>query len=148
VKALDLPHCILGDEGGFRGEFFPVIKHDMKESLRIERHTPSALRTAAFLTWIEQQRADGRDKVVLGGISVDNCAMQTSLDLLAMNVSVYIVVDVSGAESALVEWAALQRLIQAGATPINWTQLACEVLDDWQTPEGPEIVRILATYSR
>lgn len=68
--------------------------------------------------------------------------MQISLDLLADGFHVY-VVDVCSARSALVEAAAIQRLVQAGATPINWTQFACEVMDDWQMEAGPQIGRIL-----
>lgn len=148
VTALGLQHCVLGDEGGFRGEFFPVIKRDFADAPRFERHTPSALRSGGFKDWIDGQRRDGRTKIVLGGISIDNCTMQTSLDLLADGMEVYVVVDVCGAESELVEYAAIERLVQAGAVPINWTQFACEVMDDWESAEGQAIGGLLNNHSR
>lgn len=148
TKALGLPHCVLGDEGGFRGDFFPVVKEELADAPFLERHTPSAWRSGDFRAWAEARKAEGRTKIVLGGISVDNCTMQTTLDLLPAGFEVYVVVDVSGAESELVERAAIHRLVQAGATPVNWTQFACEVMDDWQTAEGPEIGRIFSAHSR
>ena len=148
VLALSLPHCVLGDEGGFRGQFFPIIKRDFSDAPTFARHTPSAMRSGDFPEWIRERRSEGRSKFVLGGISIDNCTMQTSLDLLAEGLEVYVVVDACGAESELVERAAILRLIQAGAVPINWTQLACEVMDNWQSEEGPAIGRLLSEHSR
>ncbi len=148
VRALGLPHCVLGDEGDFRGAFFPIIQRDFADAPRFGRHTPSAMRSGGFANWAKAQRAEGRDRIVLGGISIDNCTMQTALDLLAEGVITYVVVDVCGAESALVEAAAIHRLVQAGAVPINWTQFACEVMDDWESDAGPDIGRILSEYSR
>jgi hypothetical protein len=145
MRALGVPHCILGDEGGFRGEFFPVIKQEFAGAPTFERHAPSAWTAPAFREWVA---GTGRRKVILGGISIDNCTSQTSFDLIANGYEVYVVVDASGAESELVERAAIHRLVQAGATPVNWVQIACEIMADWQTPEGPAIGRLLAQYSR
>jgi len=89
----------------------------------------------------------GRRTVVLGGISLDNCTSLTSLDLLAAGYEVYVVVDASGADSELVERVAVHRLLQAGAVLTTWLQFACEVMGDWQTPEGPEIGKLVQAHS-
>ena len=80
MKALGLPHCVLGDEGSFRGEFFPIIKEEFADSPHIARKAPSAWTEPAFRDWVT---GTGRRKVVLGGISLDNCTSMTALDLLA-----------------------------------------------------------------
>ena len=80
-----------------------------------------------------------RPKVIMAGISIDNCVLQNALDILAAGYEVYVVVDVSGTESQLVEIAAMMRLTQAGAVMTSWVSLASELLDDWNTPEGPEV---------
>jgi hypothetical protein len=148
VKALNLPHCVLGDPGGFRGVFFPIIRAEFADSPTFGRHTPSAMRSGDFGAWARARKDEGRTKIVLGGISIDNCTLQTALDLLGEGFEVYVVVDACGAESVLVERAAIDRLIQAGGTPINWTQFACEALGDWQTEFGPRIGGLLQDYSR
>ncbi len=145
MKALGIPLCVLGDEGDFRGEFLPVIKEEFADAPRFERHAPSAWTAPAFQKWIE---GTGRRKVVIGGISLDNCTSLTSFDLIANGYEVYVVVDVCGAESELIEQAAITRLVQAGATPVTWVQLACEVMDDWQTPEGPAVGKLIQEHSR
>ena len=145
VKALGLPHCVLGDEGSFRGEFFPLIKEEFADAPHLARHAPSAWSAPAFRDWV---RGTGRRKVVLGGISLDNCTSMTALDLLAEGYEAYVVVDASGAESELVERAAMMRLQQAGAVLTTWVQFACEVMGDWQTPEGPAIGKLIQAHSR
>ncbi len=144
VKALGLPHCVLGDEGSFRGEFFPVIKEEFADSLHIARHAPSAWSEPAFRDWVA---GTGRRKVVLGGISLDNCTSLTAIDLLAAGYEVYVVVDASGADSDIVERVAMHRLLQAGAVLTTWLQFACEVMGDWQTPEGPAIGKLIQAHS-
>lgn len=146
--ALGLPHCVLGDEGGFRGHFFPVVRDELADAPRFERHTPSAWRSGDFRAWAEARKVEGRGKIVLGGISVDNCVLLTSLDLLAAGFEVYVAVDVSGAESVLVEQAAVHRLVQAGATPVSWVQVACEAMGDWQSEAGPGIGAVVSAHSR
>ena len=37
-----LPTLFLGEEGGFRGSFFPEVVAHSKNAVRIARHTPSA----------------------------------------------------------------------------------------------------------
>lgn len=148
TKALELPHCVLGDEGSFRGEFFPIVKQELADAPHFGRHTPSAWGSEQFRDWIARQAADGRRKIVLGGISIDNCTSLTALDLLDEDYEVYVVVDVSGAESILVEQAAIHRLVQAGAVPSSWVQFACEAMGDWNTPQGSLIGRIVSDHSR
>lgn len=135
-KIFQLPTIILGDEGGWRGNFFPQISQYLPTGHYIERHTPSAWRVPEF---VETLKKINRPKVIMAGISIDNCVLQNALDILAAGYEVYVVVDVSGTESQLVEIAAMMRLTQAGAVMTSWVSLASELLDDWNTPEGPEV---------
>lgn len=73
--------------------------------------------------------------------------LQTSLDVLKAGYEVYIVVDVSGSDTALSETAAMMRLTQAGAVMTNWVSLASELLDDWANAEGPQIGELYQKYS-
>jgi Isochorismatase family len=131
-----LPTIFLGEEGGFRGHFFPeVVKHSA-HAIRVERHTPSAWREPDFQKTIG---AFNRKKVLLGGISLDICTQLLTLDLLANGYEPYVVVDASGSDSSIVETAAMLRMTQAGAVMVSWACVASELMGDWQTPEGPLI---------
>jgi hypothetical protein len=131
-----LPTLFLGEEGGFRGQFFAEVVAHSGHAQRIERHTPSAWDEPAFRTALT---AIGRRKVLLGGISLDICTQLLTLDLLANSFEPYVVVDISGSDSTLVETAAMLRMTQAGAVMVSWASLASELMGDWQTPEGPKV---------
>ncbi|MCI4651707.1 isochorismatase family protein [Phaeodactylibacter sp.] len=139
-----LPTIMLGDEGGFRGEFFPAVKENLPDAIYVERHTVSAWDEPNFRKEIEKI---GRKKVVLGGISIDICTAQLTLDLIRAGYTVYVVVDASGSDTNLNEIAAMMRLTQAGAIMINWGTLASELMKDWQTPEGPAVGELYQKYS-
>ena len=147
VKMFDLPTIVLGDEGGFRGEFFDFVTElfPRDQYVYARRTTPSAWPSAEFREWIEAQ---GRQRILIGGISLDNCTSTTSLDLLANGYIPHVVVDASGTESALVEQAAMMRLSQAGAVMTNWVQAGSELLADWNSPQGPELGALYSEYSR
>ena len=139
-----LPTILLGDEGGFRGNFYPFIKKHLPDAKQFGRHTPSAFHSPELVKALEET---GRKKLIIGGISIDNCVLQTSLDLLKAGYEVYVIVDASGADEPLVETAAMMRLTQAGAVMVNWVSIASEIMDDWNTPEGPAIGKLYQDHS-
>jgi hypothetical protein len=139
-----LPAIMLGDEGGFRGNFFPKVKENLPNATYIERHTVSAWDEPKFRAELERV---GNKKIILGGISLDICTSQLTLDLLNNGYQVYVVVDASGSDTNLNEMAAMLRLTQAGAVMINWGTLASELMKDWATPEGPLVGDLYQKYS-
>ena len=68
----------------------------------------------------------------------------TSLDAMREGYEVYPVVDAIGGTSVEAHRAALERVVQAGAQPIGWVSLACELQRDWARVETvPAIVDIV-----
>ncbi|MGL5839130.1 MAG: isochorismatase family protein [Sphingorhabdus sp.] len=139
-----MPTIMLGEEGSFRGNFFPGVVSNAGHAVRVERHTPSAWDEPEFQRVLG---SFGRKKVILGGISLDICTLQLTLDLLGGGYEPYVVVDVSGSDTALNEQAAMHRMTQAGAVMVNWASIASEIMKDWQTPEGPEVGKLYQEFS-
>lgn len=121
----NMPTAILGEENNYYGTFLPEIRTLIGEGGKIfaPRSTPTAY-TPDFAAWL---RATGRQNVVIGGISIDNCTLHTSLDLLRNGYNVFVVVHVSSTNSKLAEDAAIQRLIRAGAVPVSWLNALTEL---------------------
>jgi nicotinamidase-related amidase len=144
IFAARTPVFVLGDEGDFRGSFYPQIAENVPDAPRFERFTPSAYQSETFRSALA---ASGRKRVVIGGVSLDLCTLHTSLDLLKAGYEVYVVVDCSGTESELVQTAAMMRLTQAGAVMTSWVSLASELMGDWRTPEGVQVGQLYAELS-
>ncbi|MDQ3041067.1 MAG: isochorismatase family protein [Acidobacteriota bacterium] len=139
-----MPTLVLGDEGGFRGKFFDQINEFLPDAPRVARNTPSAWHAEEFRRRLDES---GRRKIIMAGISIDNCVTQTALDVLRAGYEVYILPDVSGSDHLLAEQAAISRLVQAGAVMTNWVSLASELMDGWAKPEGRQIGELYQKYS-
>jgi Isochorismatase family len=133
-----MPTIMLGEEGDFRGKFFPECTQHIEtaKAIPIKRHTPSAWDEPNFR---ETLAGIGRKKVILGGISLDICTALLTTDLLHNGYECYVIVDVSGSDTLLNEQAAMLRLTQTGAVMTNWSSIASQIMADWQTPEGSKI---------
>jgi nicotinamidase-related amidase len=72
------------------------------------------------------------------------CLAFPSLDALRDGYEVYPVVDAVGGTSPEAHRAGLERIVQAGAQPISWVSLACELQRDWARLETvPEVADIV-----
>ncbi|MDX2237105.1 MAG: isochorismatase family protein [Hyphomonadaceae bacterium] len=143
-QIFNMPTIMLGDEGGFRGNFMPEVVQFTGHAVRIERHTVSAWAEPRFRAEIERI---GRRKIVMGGPSIDICTLQLALDMRAAGYEVYVVVDASGSDTVQNETAAIERLVQAGVVVTNWGSIASEIMSDWQSPEGAAVGQLYQDYS-
>ena len=106
------------------------------------RSTPTGY-APDFAKWL---KATGRKNVIIGGISIDNCTLHTSLDLIRNGYNVYVVVDASSTNSKLAEDAAIQRLILAGAIPVGWLNALTDLGKDFAGPYGKGMMQIIQTH--
>ncbi len=58
-----------------------------------------------------------------------------ALSAIAQGYEVYVVTDASGGVSPQAHEHAVQRMIQAGATPVTWVQVLLELQRDWARTE-------------
>lgn len=139
-----MPTAILGEENDYYGTFLPEIKMLIGEGGKTfaPRSTPTGY-TTEFASWL---KSTGRTNVLIGGISIDNCTLHTSLDLLRNGYNVFVVVDVSSTNSKLAEDAAIQRLIQAGAVPVSWLNALTELGRDFAGPHGKGMMEIIQLH--
>jgi nicotinamidase-related amidase len=63
------------------------------------------------------------------------CLTFPTLDALREGYEVYPIVDAVGGTSLEAHRTALERVGRAGAKPISWVQLACELQRDWARSE-------------
>ena len=89
-------------------------------------------------------KATGRRKLIMVALWTEVCLAFPALDAMRDGFEVYPVVDAVGGTSLLAHRAGLARIVQAGARPITWIQLACELQRDWLRAEtAPEFAKIV-----
>jgi hypothetical protein len=127
-----LPTVMLGEENDYYGTFLPEMAHVSHDVRRYGRTQISGL-VPEFRAWLA---TTGRRDVIIGGISIDNCVLHTTLDLLRAGYNVFVVTDVSGTNSPLAEQTAFMRLRDAGAVLCGWLSIATELAVDFAGPYG------------
>ncbi len=94
----------------------------------IDRTSINAWEDVEFVAAV---KATNRKKLIMVALWTEVCLVFPTLDALREGFEVYPVVDAVGGTSVEAHRAGLQRIVQAGARPISWIQLACELQRDW-----------------
>jgi nicotinamidase-related amidase len=88
----------------------------------------------------------GRKNLILAGLWTEVCVAFPALDALREGYEVYVVADAIGGVSRTTHESAMQRMIQAGATPISVLALACELQRDWGRHDAEKLRAIMRSY--
>ena len=115
----------------------------LEDNPPIDRTTTNAWEDADFLAAV---RATRQRKLILCALWTEICMAFPALDALREGYAVYPVVDAIGGTSKEAHRAGLERVVQAGATPISWVALAAELQRDWAREEtAADVVEIVLT---
>jgi nicotinamidase-related amidase len=126
-----------------QGPTIPELRAVLSDSPEIDRTAINSWEDTEFRRAVE---ATGRKKLIMAALWTEVCLAFPTLDALGQRYEVYPVVDAVGGTSPEAHRAGLERIVQAGAQPIGWVSLACELQRDWaRTETVPEVVDIVLT---
>ena len=106
----------------------PELKAVLSDSVELDRTVINAWEDPAFRRAVE---ATGRRKLIMTALWTEVCLAFPALDALRDGFEVFPVVDAVGGTSPEAHRSGLERIGQAGAQPISWVSLACELQRDW-----------------
>jgi nicotinamidase-related amidase len=114
------------------GKNQPTI-HQLQEILSgVESFDRTTINAWEDVEFNKAVKATGRKKLIMAALWTEACLTFPALDALHEGYEVYPVVDAVGGTSLEAHRAALERIVQAGAWPVSWVQLICELQRDWQ----------------
>ena len=116
-----------------QGPTIPELKAELPDSPEIDRTMINSWEDVEFRQAIE---GTGRRKLIMTALWTEVCLAFPTLDALREGFEVYPVVDAVGGTSLEAHRAGLERVVQAGAQPISWVSLACELQRDWARTEN------------
>lgn len=129
----------------FSGPFMPEVTELFPDNELIDRTSINSWLDPNFRKAVE---ATGRKKIVLAGLWTEACVMFPTLDLLREGYEVYIPADACGDVTPEAHERAMQRLVQAGAVPMNALQFVFELQQDWARGETYDgVMEILKTHT-
>jgi nicotinamidase-related amidase len=143
-KAYDLPIVLSTvNVANGQGSTLPELKAVLSDNEELDRTQINSWEDVEFRAAVE---ATGRKKLIMTALWTEVCLAFPALDALKEGFEVYPVVDAVGGTSPEAHRAGLERVVQAGAQPISWVSLACELQRDWGRVETvPDVVDIVLT---
>ncbi len=90
--------------------------------------------------------ATGRKNIVMAGLWTEVCLTFPTLDMQAEGYHVYPVADAVGGVSPVAHDQALDRMRQAGATPITAIQFGSELMRNWARESSDKFRKVLQWY--
>jgi nicotinamidase-related amidase len=145
ARLFDLPVIGTGDRSGRTylgaemeeiGEIFPGMPF-------INRSRVGAWEAPGYADFV---RGTGRRQLIMAGITLEQCVAFTARSALAEGYEVFVVVDASASLDARAEAVAITRLAAMGATVTTWSPLAAELLQDFASPQGRDLIRIYSEH--
>ncbi|HEY2200076.1 MAG TPA: hydrolase [Mycobacterium sp.] len=145
AKAFNLPVVLSTVGVSTRGQAptIPELRAVLEDSPEIDRTEINSWENEEFRRAVE---ATGRKKLIMTALWTEVCLAFPALDALREGFEVYPVVDAVGGTSPEAHRAGLERVVRAGAQPIGWVSMACELQRDWARIDTvPDVVDIVLT---
>ena len=121
----------------------PELREVLSDLVEIDRTQINSWEDVEFRRAV---KATGRKKLVMTALWTEVCLAFPTLDALREGFEVFPVVDAVGGTSPEAHRTGIERIVQAGAQPISWVSLACELQRDWaRTDTVPDVVDIVLT---
>ena len=130
AKAYRLPTVLstVGVKTGLNPDTVPELKQAMDGAAWIDRTSINAWEDMDFVKAVE---ATGRKKLIMGALWTEVCLAFPCTDALRAGYEVFVPVDAVGGTSIAAHEAGLRRCEQAGAQPVSWIGVLCELQRDW-----------------
>jgi len=129
AKAFNVPTILTTvAEKSFSGPIFPELQAVFPKQKPIDRTTMNTWEDKRITAKVNKY---GNKKIVIAALWTEVCGVGPVLSALEQGYEVYFVTDASGGVSHDAHNMAVQRMVQAGATPITWLQYMLELQRDW-----------------
>jgi len=139
IKTFGIPivHSTVNVATGRGGPTLSELAERLTDDKPMDRTTVNSWEDLEF---VQAVHATGRRKLVICALWTEICMAFTALDALREGYEVYPVVDAIGGTSPEAHRAGLERVAQAGAQPVSWVSLACELQRDWARQDTVDAV--------
>jgi len=122
-------------EKSFSGPMFHEVTDPFPKQALIDRTSMNTWEDAAV---IKQVNAIDKTRLVFGGLWTSVCIVGPTLSAIDQGYEVYVVADACGDVSTEAHNRALDRMVQAGASPMTSLQYLLELQRDWARKETYE----------
>lgn len=117
-------------EDGPNGPILPELREKLPDAAFIPR--PGQINAWDNEEFVKAVEATGKRQLIIAGIVTEVCVGFVALSAIEAGYEVFVVTDASGTFNEITRESAWQRMAAAGAQPLTWFGVACELHRDWR----------------
>jgi nicotinamidase-related amidase len=144
AKAYGMPIVLTtSQEDHIQGPLAPALQHISPEAYKNRVKRVGIVNAWADPNFSAAVEATGRKKLIMGGVTTDICLIFPSISAVQAGFDVQAVMDASGSSYEVQEEMSRRRMERAGVVLTTTNTIIAELVQDWSSPQGSELVMLL-----
>lgn len=146
AKILNMPVVLTSSqEDHAQGPLIPELEQILPEAFAARVRRPGIVNAWNDPNFKKAVEATGRRNLIMAGLTTDVCLVFPSIDAVEEGYGVQAVLDASGSPFELSEETSRRRMEKAGVVLTATNTIIAELADNWATPHGEQLIRLLFT---
>jgi nicotinamidase-related amidase len=144
AKAYGMPVVLTtSQEDHIQGPLAPALQHKSPEAYKNRVKRVGIVNAWSDPNFSAAVEATGRKKLIMGGVTTDICLIFPSISAVQAGFDVQAVMDASGSSYEMQEEMSRRRMERAGVVLTTTNTIIAELVQDWSSPQGSELVMLL-----
>ena len=144
AKAYGMPIVLTtSQEDHIQGPLAPALQHISPEAYKNRVKRVGIVNAWADPKFSAAVEATGRKKLIMGDVTTDICLIFPSISAVQAGFDVQAVMDASGSSYEMQEEMSRRRMERAGVVLTTTNTIIAELVQDWSSPQGSELVMLL-----
>ena len=144
AKALNMPVVLTSSqEDRIQGPISPALQRVLPDAYKARVKRKGIVNAWGDPNFSAAIAATGRKNIIMGGVTTDICLVFPSISAVQEGYDVLAVMDAGGSSYEIQEEMAQRRMMHAGVVLATTNTVVAELVQNWATPAGMELVPLL-----
>ena len=144
AKTLKIPIVLTSSqEDMIQGPISPALQKVLPDAFKSRVKRQGIVNAWADPNFTSATAATGRKNIIMGGVTTDICLVFPSISAVQEGYDVLAVMDAGGSSYEIQEEMAQRRMMHAGVVLATTNTVVAELVQNWATPAGMELVPLL-----
>jgi nicotinamidase-related amidase len=144
AKTLKIPIVLTSSqEDMIQGPISPALQKVLPDAFKSRVKRQGIVNAWADPNFTSAIAATGRKNIIMGGVTTDICLVFPSISAVQEGYDVLAVMDAGGSSYEIQEEMAQRRMMHAGVVLATTNTVVAELVQNWATPAGMELVPLL-----
>jgi nicotinamidase-related amidase len=144
AKAFNMPVVLTtSQEDQIQGELAPALARALPEAFENRVRRVGVVNAWADEKFRNAVKATKRKQLIMAGVTTDICLIFPSISAVEDGFEVQAVLDASGSPFEISEYTSRRRMENAGVVLTATNTIIAELVQDWTTKEGMELVPLM-----